>query len=104
MIASKMSVLKPLIESNEGQHLTAYLTNEKNIFHLRRQLRETLETAYEYLAPVMSPDALVKFVAPLHNAIADTKLLRNLKGNVGIFRNENLFRILGHSGSISTGA
>ena len=94
MIASKMSVLKPLIESNEGQHLTAYLTNEKNIFHLRRQLRETLETAYEYLAPVMSPDALVKFVAPLHNAIADTKLLRNLKGNVGIFRNENLFRIL----------
>ena len=94
MIASKMSVLKPLIESNEGQHLTAYLTNDRNIFHLRRQLRETLETAYEYLAPVMEPEALVRFVAPIHSVIEDKKLLKNLKGNVGLFRNENSFRIL----------
>jgi hypothetical protein len=94
MLASKMSVLKPLIESKEGQHLTAYLTNDKNTFHLKRQLRETLEIAYEYLAPVMSPDALVRFVTPIHNALDDTKLLENLKGNVGIFRNEGSFRIL----------
>lgn len=94
MLASKMSVLKPLIESKDGPHLTAYLTNDQNIFHLRRQLRETLETAYEYLAPVMSPDTLVRFVAPIHNSISDTKLLKNLKGNVGLFRNETSFRIL----------
>lgn len=94
MLASKMSVLKPLIESEDGKHLTAYLTNDQNIFHLRRQLRETLEAAYEYLAPVMNPDALVRFLAPIHNAIDDTHLLKNLKGNVGLFRNETSFRIL----------
>lgn len=94
MLASKMSVLKPLIQSKEGQHLTAYLANDKNIFHLRRQFRQTLETAYEYLAPVMNPDALIRFVAPIHNAIEDTTLLKNLKGNVGIFRNESSFRII----------
>ena len=94
MIASKMTVLKPLIESKDGQHLTAYLTNDQNIFHLKRQLRETLEIAYDYLAPVMNPDALVRFMAPIHNALKDTKLLKNLKGNVGIFRNEDSFRIV----------
>lgn len=95
MLASKMSILKPLIESKDEQHLTAYLTNDQNIFHLRRQLRETLEAAYEYLAPVMNQDAMVSFVEPIHNAIEDTKLLKTLKGNVGLFRNENSFRILG---------
>jgi len=94
MVTSKISMLKPLIESKEGQHLTAYLTNHQNIFHLRRQLRETLDIAYDYLSPVMNPDALVRFLAPIHNIIEDTKLLKNIKGNVGIFRNENSFRIL----------
>lgn len=94
MLASKMSILKPLIESKEGQHLTAYLINDQNIIHLKRQLRETLEMAYVYLTPVMNPDDLVRFVAPIHSAIEDTKLLKNLKGNVGLFRNENSFRIL----------
>lgn len=95
MITSKMSILKPLIQSREEQHLTAYLTNDQNIFHLRRQLRETVEAANEHLAPVMNQDAMASFVAPIHNAIQDTKLLKNLKGNVGLFRNENSFRILG---------
>jgi hypothetical protein len=94
MIASKMSVLKPLIQSAQGQHLTAYLTNDQNVFQLKRQLRETLDTAYEYLAPIMNPDALVKFLAPLHNTIEDNELLKSFKGNIGLFRNENLFRIL----------
>lgn len=94
MLASRMSVLKPLIESNKGQHLTAYLTNDHNIFQLRQQLRQTIETAYAYLAPVMHPDALVRFLAPINNAIEDVSLLKNLEGNVGIFRNENSFRIL----------
>lgn len=94
MIASKMSVLKPLIESKNSQHFTAYLKNDRDVRHLKMQLREVLESAYEYLAPVMNPEALTRFVAPLHNVIDDTKLLKNLKGNVGIFRNESSFRIL----------
>lgn len=94
MIASKMSVLRPLIESKEGQHLTAYLTNDQNVFHIKGQLREIIDIAYEYLAPVMSPDSLVRFVAPIHNVIEDTHLLINLKGNIGVFRNEDTFRIL----------
>ncbi len=94
MLASKLTVLKPLIQSRDGQHLTAYLRNDQNIFYLRRQLRETLETAYEYLAPVMKPEALVRFLAPIHNVIEDTKLLKNLKGNVGVFRSESVFRII----------
>lgn len=94
MIASKVNALKPLIDSNEGPHLTAYLTNDKSIFDLRRQLEESISIGYEYLAPVMNPEALIRFMAPMHSAVHDTKLLKGLKGNVGIFRNENSFRML----------
>lgn len=94
MIVSKMNVLKPLLDSKDSQHLTAYINNNQNVFLLKRHLREVLDTAYEYLAPVMKPEALVRFVAPLHNIIDDTRLLKSLKGNVGVFRNENIFRIL----------
>lgn len=94
MLSSKMSLLKPLIASQGGLHLTAYLNNNRNIFHLTKQLRETLETAYEYLAPVIKPDALAKFVAPIQNTLEDRSLLKGFKGNVGLFRNEKTFRIL----------
>ncbi len=59
MLASKLNVLRPLLESNEGQHLTAYISNHQNIFELRQQLRETLDIAYEYLSPVMNPESLL---------------------------------------------
>ena len=94
MLASKMSILKPLLESKKGQHLTVYVPNDQNIFQLKSQLRETLDLAYEYLAPVMNPESLVRFLTPIHNTIEDTKLLKNLKGNVALFRNEKSFRIL----------
>lgn len=94
MLASKMSILRPLLESNQGQHLTAYISNHQNLFELRQQLRETLDIAYEYLSPVMNPEALVRFLAPIHNTMEDTDLLKRLKNNIGIFRNEKIFRIV----------
>lgn len=94
MLASKMSVIKPLLESNKGQHLTTYISNFGNVFELRKQIQEALDIAYEYLSPVMNPEALVRFLAPIHNTIEDTELLSRLKNNVGIFRNEKIFRIV----------
>lgn len=94
MLASKIKVLRPLLESNEGQHLTAYINNHQNVFELRQQLREILDIAYEYLSPVMNPEVLVRFLAPIHNTIEDTDLLKRLKNNIGIFRNEKIFRII----------
>lgn len=94
-MASKLSGLRPLIESKDGQHLTVYVPNTEGITDLRRRLRESLDIAYEYLAPVMSPEALIKFVAPLHNLISDANLLRSIKGNLGIFRSETSFRVIG---------
>ncbi len=94
MIASKMTALKPLIESKGGLHLTAYIANDHNILNLKRNIREAINAAYEYLAPVTSSESLVKFVSPMYNLLEDTKVLRNLKGNVGIFRSESSFRVL----------
>jgi hypothetical protein len=94
MTVPKMNVIQPLLDSRQGQHLTAYLTNDQGMFQLRQQLRETLDSAYDYLAHVMNPDALVRFLAPLHNLIEDSGRLSEFRGSVGLFRNENSFVIL----------
>lgn len=94
LLTSKSNALKPLIISKEGQHLTAYLTNDGTVFHLQKQLFETLDAAYEYLKPVMSAEELTRFAAPILNVIEDTALLKELKGSVGLFRNESSFRLI----------
>jgi hypothetical protein len=94
MIVSKLNLLKPLINSRRGQHLTFYIMNSQNVFHLKQELKRNLDQAYEYLAPVMSPDKLIRFLAPVHNLISDGPLLRSMKGNLGIFRNEDSFRVM----------
>jgi hypothetical protein len=94
MLTSKFNFLKPLIKSRDGIHLTAYISNNGNILSLRRQLRETIESAKEYIGPVMNNDDLNKFLEPLQKLINDIKLLRSFKGNIGIFRTADTFRVI----------
>lgn len=94
MTASKISALKPLIKSQGGIHLTAYLINNESFINLKQQLRETIELAKEHLSPVLCSDDLAKFIAPVKKLIDDNKLLKNIQGNIGIFRTVDTFRVL----------
>jgi hypothetical protein len=94
MTASKISVLKPLIKSQGGIHLTAYLINKGNVIRLKQQLRETIEMAKEHILPVMSAEDVDKFIEPIIKLIDDNKLLKNIHGNIGIFRTFDTFRVL----------
>lgn len=94
MLTSKQTTLKPLLESKEGIHLTIYLVNRGHLVDLKSQLRDRIKDACEWLNNAMSPKERVKFLEPLHALLNDSRILKQMKGNIGIFRNEEVFRIL----------
>lgn len=94
MLTSKQRNLKPLLESMEGVHLTVYLVNRSGVLDLKGQLRSAISEADEWLKKAMSPEEKVKFLEPLESLLKDTKIFKQMNGNVGIFRNEASFRVL----------
>lgn len=94
MITSKKTTLKPLLESVKGVHLTAYLVNRGDLIDLKSQLRDAIIQSYEWLNPVMSAEERNKFLEPLDNLLMDARIFKQMKGNIGIFRNQDSFRVL----------
>jgi hypothetical protein len=86
--------LKPLLESSDGVHLTVYLDNPGKLTDLKIQLREAINQASDWLHPVMSVEERIKFLEPLDALLLDTRILKQMKGNIGLFRNQNSFRVL----------
>ncbi len=94
MLTSKKTTLKPLLESTDGVHLTVYLVNRGKLIDLKAQLREAIGQAYEWLDPVMSVYERNKFLEPLNSLLKDARIFKQMKGNIGIFRNQDSFRVL----------
>lgn len=94
MLTSKQTTLKPLLESKDGIHLTAYLVNRGDLIDLKSQLRTTVNEAYEWLNGAMSIEERNRFLEPLDSLLHDARIFKQMKGNIGIFRNEESFRIL----------
>lgn len=94
MLTSKQATLKPLLESKDGVHLTAYLVNRGDLIDLKTQLRSAIHEANEWLFTAMPVEERKKFLEPLEALLQDARILKQMKSNIGIFRNENLFRVL----------
>lgn len=94
MIAEKKMALKPIFESQEGIHLTAYLVNRGDIDDLKMQLRESLNEAYEYLVNVMPTEERTRLLDPLYGLLKDGRIFKGMKGNIGLFRTQESFRVL----------
>lgn len=94
MLTSKQTTLKPLLESKDGVHLTAYLVNRGDLIDLKSQLRTTINEAYEWLNSAMSMEERKRFLEPLDSLLNDARIFKQMKGNIGLFRNEESFRVL----------
>lgn len=94
MLNSKHMILKPLLESKEGVHLTAYLVNRGDLIDLKSQLSTSINEAHEWLSHVMTIDERKKFLEPLDKLLNDARIFKQMKGNIGIFRSEDSFRVL----------
>lgn len=94
MITEKQTSLKPILESCDGVHLSAYIVNRKDLSDLKLQLRDILFEAEEYLVEVFDSEERKNFLEPLYGLMNDARILKNMKGNIGLFRNQNSFRVL----------
>jgi hypothetical protein len=93
-LQNKVAALKPLIESSEGLHFTAYLSNRGDISGPKNQLKEAINQSYEWLSPVMTSEERNRFLDPLDALVRDSKILKQIRGNVGVFRNDHSIRVI----------
>lgn len=94
MLTDKKISLRPILESSKGIHLTAYLVHNGELNDLKCQLREILVEANEFLQPVLSISERKKFLEPLDSLLLDARIFKNMKGNIGLFRTQDSFRVL----------
>lgn len=94
MITERKLALKSILESNSGIHLTAYLVNRGDLVDLKSQLQTVLNESYEWLVGAMSSEERKKFLEPIDSLLSDGRILMQMKGNIGVYRSENYFRIL----------
>lgn len=94
MIDSKNKVLKSILGSANGLHLTTYIKFDGNVLSFQRRLRKLLKTPKSHLESVLTDDQVEKFLAPFEALARDTTLLKQMSGNIGIFRKNNFFRFL----------
>lgn len=93
-VTEKLQVLKPILESHEGVHLTAYLVNRGDLIDLKGQVRTVIEKTHQGLNDVLSFDERKKFLEPVEALLHDARLFKNIKGNIGLFRTRSAFRII----------
>lgn len=94
MISTKKTALKSLLESKDGIHLTAYLDHSGGPGRMKDQIRETLLVAGEFLKGTLKPPEIDRFLEPIRKLGHDKKLLKEMNGNVGLFRTATSFRML----------
>lgn len=102
MYLIKKKSLQELIESSEGVHLTAYLKNRYDINDLKDQIQEVLNQAQEWLEPVLDYNKQEKFLAPIKSLLQDARIFKHMKGNVGIFRTKEFFKLVNIPSEVET--
>lgn len=102
MVLERKTSLKQILESSEGIHLTAYLVNRGELSDLKLQLNQIIEEANHYLVSALDKDEQKKFLEPLTALLEDARIFENMKGNIGIFRTRESFRILNISIDLET--
>lgn len=94
MLSSKHTTLKPLLESQNGVHLTAYLVNRGDLIDLKSQLKTVMLESRDCLNDAMSSEEVQRFLEPLDSLLDDARMLKRINGTIGLFRTFDSFRVL----------
>lgn len=94
MVSEKKEILKPILHSRKGVHLTAYLKKSSDLNKLNSQLHECIIEADEWLYPVMNIEERRRFLEPAYSLLKDPRFFKSMTDNIGLFRTKDSFRIL----------
>lgn len=94
MYSLEESSFKPLLHSKNDLHLTAYLKNSTDPAEVKKQIYNVIATAHQLLHKVLPEEELDRFISPLRHLLKDNGFLSRFKGNIGLFRTRDHFRIV----------
>jgi len=95
MIVNDRVIIKRLLDSRNGIHLTGYLSASDSVDKpLPEQLKTILKRAEGFLDPVMAPAEKEHFLRPVHQLLHSESTLSLMSGNIGIFRTRDSFHVL----------
>ncbi len=94
MITEKRTILQPLIDSADGVHLSIYLARSGEASKMEAELQNFLESVSFDLRTLMSEEQGLKFLQPISALLEDSRFLEGMRGNLGIFRSSNMFRMI----------
>lgn len=94
MMLEKNKIFRSILESKDGVHLTIYLVNRGDLVDLKNQLLDSIDDALDSLMSVQTESERQKFLEPLTLLLTDARILKQIKGNIAIFRSRDYFRIL----------
>lgn len=94
MLNSKEQILKPLIESHQGLHLTIYLEKHNDIDTTKNEIKFILSSIRQSLIKDMRANEVQEFLEPIEKILESNEILEQITGNIGIFRNKSFFRVI----------
>ena len=94
MAFEKKEVLIPILESENQIHISVYLENRGDLGDLKRQIKESVSEAEEHLEGALSVESREALLRPIRALLQDASVLKQLRGNIGLFRTKNAFRVL----------
>jgi len=94
VLTAKNKLLKTVVDSKDGIHLTIYVRIDGDMEVFRKRLDQLLKTADEHLSPVLSHEEKEKFLKPVHALSFEDDTLKNFTGHIGIFRKKDFFRFI----------
>lgn len=94
MLTSKKSSLRPILESSGGTHLSIYINNQGDLEDLKAQISDIINQSTKHLSLTMSLRERNKFLGPFESLLLDARIFKQMKGNIGIFRNQDFFNII----------
>ncbi len=94
MMLSKRDLLMPLIHSNGGIHLTAYLSEIYTPAELKKNIRGILSEARRLMKATMTRKEMDYFLKPIMRLVDDVDFYKNVKANFALFLTKDYFQIV----------
>lgn len=94
MVNSKNKLLKSVIDSKDGVHLSTYIKFDGDLISFKNRLNQLLTSVDEHLSFAMSYEEKTHFLKPFKALASDSETLSKFKGNIAIFRKNNFFRFI----------
>lgn len=94
MINSENKLLKSVVDSKSGLHVTIYIKFNGDKIRFKRKLNQLLKTADDHLSQVLSLAEKELFLKPIRALGHDSETLEKFKGNIAIFRKNDFIRFI----------